>query len=86
MHMISYVLVVIVALIFLYTGYYGCNCCKKESFEDLDVNSNLSKLTEMEKNTNSSINKLSTIQSQNKKLLQQMNSDTKEMLKSLENL
>jgi hypothetical protein len=84
MHMISYILVAIVALIFLYTGYYGCNCYKKESFED--VNSNLSKITDMEKIVNSNVDKLQTIQTQNKNLLEKMNSDTKAMIKSLENI
>ena len=84
MHTISYILVAIVALIFLYTGYYGCNCCKKENFED--VNSNLSKITNMEKIVNSNVDKLQTIQTQNKNLLDKMNSDTKAMIKSLENI
>ena len=35
MHKISYILIVIIFLVFLYTGIYGCGCeNKKENFEN----------------------------------------------------
>lgn len=84
MHTISYILVAIVALIFLYTGYYGCNCYKKEGFEN--KTDNINKLNAVEKEMSENINKIQVIGKQNKDLLDKMNSDTKAMLKSLNNL
>lgn len=84
MQTISYILVAIIALIFLYTGYYGCDCYKKEGFED--SNTNIYKLNDMEKIVNTNVDKLQKIQTQNKNLLDKMNSDTKALIKSLENI
>jgi hypothetical protein len=86
MHTISYVLVVIVALIFLYTGYYGCDCYKKSSVEGFEDSNTISQFNEVEKVMNSNVNKIQTIQTQNKDLLNKMNNDTKAMLKTLENM
>ena len=84
MHTISYILVAIVALIFLYTGYYGCNCYKKEGFED--ESNTINKLNSLEKEMTENVDKIQIIGKQNKDLLDKMNSDTKTMLKSLNSL
>ena len=84
MHTISYILVAIVALIFLYTGYYGCNCHKKEGFED--GSNTINKLNSLEKEMTENVDKIQIIGKQNKDLLDKMNSDTKAMLKSLNSL
>jgi hypothetical protein len=84
MHTISYILVAIVALIFLYTGYYGCYCHKKEGFED-GLNT-INKLNSIEKEMTENVDKIQIIGKQNKDLLDKMNSDTKTMLKSLNSL
>ncbi len=84
MNTISYILVAIIALIFLYTGYYGCDCYKKEGFEG--EGNHINKLNDVEKEMTANVNKIQIIGKQNKDLLEKMNSDTKAMLKSLENL
>jgi hypothetical protein len=85
MQTISYILVAIIAVIFLYTGYYGCDCYKKEGFEGGDEE-NVNKLNAVEKKMSENIDKIQIIGKQNSDLLDKMNNDTKTMLKTLNNL
>jgi hypothetical protein len=54
MHTISYILVVIIALIFLYTAIYGCGCNKNESFET-EYKTNTKTVAEVKKKINSAM-------------------------------
>jgi hypothetical protein len=54
MYTISYILVVIITLIFIYTGIYGCGCMKKESF-DLDYKTDTKTMNELKKIFNSNL-------------------------------
>ncbi len=86
MHKISYILIVVVALIMLYTAYYGCNCYTKEGFEN-ESNHNkensVSQLNMVEKKMTENVDKIKTIGKQNQDLLEKMYADTKNMRQSL---